>query len=54
MTYLQQPLQPIPSNRVETQALPSLVSILVTALFAIWVIQQGIKLFRGEEIERPF
>ncbi len=52
MTYPQP--QYYPPLQAEAQVWPGVVSVLVTALFAFWVIQQGVKVFRGEEIERPF
>jgi hypothetical protein len=48
MNYQQQPLQ------VEAQFWQGVVGFLMASLLAIWVIQQGIKVFKGEEIERPF
>ncbi|MDD4986519.1 MAG: hypothetical protein PHQ43_12215 [Dehalococcoidales bacterium] len=42
------------STQVEAQFLQGVAGFLMAALLAIWVVQQGIKVFRGEEIERPF
>ncbi len=43
-----QPLQ------VQVQFFQEVGMVLSLALMGIWVIQQGIKVFHGEEIERPF
>jgi hypothetical protein len=42
------------SQHVDAQLIQGAVGFLMTALFGIWVIQQGIKVIRGEEVERPF
>lgn len=46
--------QPYQSLEVAPQFFQEVAAFLAAALFAVWVVQQGIKVFRGEEIERPF
>ncbi len=55
MIYLEQQPQTYQQLlQVEPQFVQAVMSALMMALFAIWVIQQGMKVFRGEEIEKPF
>ena len=52
--YMQQ-VQPYQPQQVEPYGfLTGTVSVLLIALFAFWVLQQILKVFKGEEIERPF
>jgi len=46
--------QPVQPYQVERYGIPAgIISALMIALFAFWVLQQIIKVFKGEEIERP-
>ena len=54
MTQVQPYQQPYSSLQVEAQWIQAAVSGLMLVLFAVYIIQQGIKVARGEEIEKPF
>ncbi len=53
--YQQAPVQPYQPQEVQPLGiLAGAVSVLMVGLFAFWVIQQIVKVFKGEEIEKPF
>ncbi len=55
MSYIV-PREPVAQpQQVEATAiqLTGAMGFLITVLFGFWVLQQGIKVFKGEEIERP-
>ena len=50
----QQPYPAFTPQQVEAQWVQVAISGLMLVLFAVYIIQQGIKVARGEEIEKPF
>ncbi len=56
MIYPQQetPVVYVQPLQVQAQFFQEVGMAIMLALMAIWVIQQGIKAFHGEEIEKPF
>ncbi|MFC1910561.1 hypothetical protein ACFLXC_04675 [Chloroflexota bacterium] len=54
MTQVKSYRQPYFSLQVEAQWVQVAISGLMLALFAVYIVQQGIKVARGEEIEKPF
>jgi len=54
MIYPQQLPQPYQPLQVEAQFWQGVVSFMMAALLAVYVVSQVVKVFRGEEMEKPF